>query len=212
MTSRKATPPAKLVQLSKKYDEAYYERWYRSSRRVVTPGATLRKARLALAAAEFVLGREVRSVLDVGCGEGLWRRILKKARPNIAYTGVDSSEYVVRRYGKRRNIVLGTLGSLHQIGLRGKFDLIICVDVAAYIPTPELQRGLTTMRRLARGIAYIDAYTVADEFVGDLDGWHHRSEATYRSMLAKAGLVACGLNCWMPRSETYRMSALEMCG
>ena len=212
MPTRKTRRASHAVEPHKKYDEAYYERWYRSSRRVVTPIATLRKARLALAAAEFVLGREIRSVLDVGCGEGPWRRILKRARPGIAYTGVDSSEYVVRRYGGRRNIVQGTLGSLDRIGLRGKFDLIICVDVVSYVPTPELQRGLTTIRRLARGIAYVDAYTIKDEFVGDLHGWHHRSEATYRRLFAKAGLVACGLNCWMPKAETYRMSALEMCG
>jgi SAM-dependent methyltransferase len=212
MTKAKSAGPAKAVQSGKKYDKAYYERWYRSSRRVVTPAATLRKARLALAAAEFVLGREVRTVLDVGCGEGPWRRILKQARPAIDYTGVDSSEYVVRRYGKRRNIRLGTLGSLGGIGLRGKYDLVICVDVVSYIPTPELKRGLTAVRRLARGIAYIDAYTIADEFVGDLHGWHHRSETAYRKMFAAAGLVACGLNCWLPRAEEYRMTALEMCG
>jgi SAM-dependent methyltransferase len=212
MAKRKTLRGGTALASGKKYDQAYYERWYRSTRRVVTPGATLRKARLALAATEFALGRQVRSVLDVGCGEGLWRRVLKRARPNIEYTGVDSSDYVVRRYGQRRNILQGTLGTLHRLGLQGKYDLIVCADVVSYVSTPELQRGLATIRRLLRGIAYVDAYTISDEFVGDLDGWHHRSEATYRKLFATAGLVACGLNCWMPRAETYRMSALEMCG
>jgi SAM-dependent methyltransferase len=210
--AKRKRPAAEAVVSGKKYDQAYYERWYRSSRRVVTPSTTLRKARLALAAAEFVLGREARSVLDVGCGEGLWRRVLKRARPNMEYTGVDSSDYVVRRYGERRNILQGTLGALGRLGLPGKYDLIVCSDVVSYVPTPELQRGLTTIRRLLRGIAYVDAYTISDEFVGDLNGWHHRSEASYRKLFASAGLVACGMNCWMPRAETYRMSALEMCG
>lgn len=195
----------------KTYDQAYYDHWYGSRAAVVTPETRARKVRLAVAAAEFVLGREIRSVLDVGCGEGRWRAVLLRMRPGIRYVGVDSSEYVVRRHGKRRGIRLGSLGTLEQLGLRRKFDLIVCADVIAYVSTPEMNRGLSAMRGLLRGLIYVEAFTVEDSFIGDRDHWHYRSAATYRKAFAAAGLIACGLNCWIARDQAHLLSSLEHC-
>lgn len=196
----------------KTYDQAYYDRWYRSRAAVITPESRRRKVHLAVAAAEFVLGREIRSVLDVGCGEGRWRAVLMRMRPGIRYIGVDSSEYVVRRYGKRRGIRLGSLATLRQLGLRRKFDLIVCADVIAYVPTPEMHAGLKALRKLSHGVVYIEAFTIEDDFIGDRDNWHYRSEAVYRKAFAAAGLVACGLNCWIARDQVHLLSSLERCG
>src|SRR5687768_13578510 len=102
----------------KRYDAAYFARWYRGRAALVTGDAIARRARLALATAEFVLEREVRSVLDVGCGEGRWRAPLRRARPGLSYLGVDGSDWVVRRHGSRRNIRPGTLGTIGRLGLR----------------------------------------------------------------------------------------------
>jgi len=196
----------------KRYDEAYFNRWYRSRRAVVTAESRDRKIRLALSAAEYVLGRRVERVLDVGCGEAPWRAVLKRMRPGIEYTGVDSSDYVLRRYGKRRNIIRGTFGDVGRLGLRGRFDLIVCADVLHYVPTPEMRRGLVSIRRLLRGIAYIEAFATSDQVTGDLEGWHHRSEAMYRREFAAAGLIACGLNCWLPHERRHLVGAMERCG
>lgn len=193
----------------KAYDEAYFSRWYRSSRAAVRDDLIDQRARLALAAAEYLLARNARSVLDVGCGEGRWRAPLRRARPGISYLGVDGSEYAVRRYGLRRNIRLGTFGGIGRLGLRGRFDLIVCSDVILYVPTPELRRGLRALVRLSSGVLWLDAYTTEDEFIGDRDGWQPRSERTYRRIFAEAGLVSCGLNCWVPRRLEGKLSTLE---
>lgn len=56
------------------YDRAYYEKWYHDpARRVITQAAVARKVRLVTGIAEALLERPLRSVLDVGCGEGAWR-------------------------------------------------------------------------------------------------------------------------------------------
>jgi SAM-dependent methyltransferase len=193
----------------KRYDEAYFNRWYNGSRAAVDDELTAQRARLALAAAEYVLEREVRSVLDVGCGEGRWRAPLRRARPGLSYVGVDGSEYAVRRHGRRRSIRLGTFGDVGRLGLRGPFDLIVCSDVLQYLPTAEVRRGLPALRRLARGVLWLDAFTTEDEFVGDRTAWQRRSERTYRRLFADAGLVSCGLNCWVPRRLEGKLSALE---
>ncbi|NUQ13332.1 MAG: class I SAM-dependent methyltransferase, partial [Gemmatimonadaceae bacterium] len=48
---------------------------------------------------EYLLDRPVRSVLDVGCGEGNWAAVLRGIRPRARYLGVDGSEYAIRRFG-----------------------------------------------------------------------------------------------------------------
>ena len=84
--------------MKKIYDRAYFDRWYRHSQHAVNSPALLeRKAALAISVAEYYLGRRVRNVLDVGCGEGTWRAPLKKLRPRIDYLGIDSSEYAIAR-------------------------------------------------------------------------------------------------------------------
>jgi SAM-dependent methyltransferase len=193
----------------KRYDEAYYRRWYHGADSTIHDDLIARRARLALAAAEYLLERDVRSVLDVGCGEGRWRAPLRRARPGLFYQGVDPSEYVVRRLGRRRNIKLGALGSVGRLGLRKSYDLVVCSDVLHYQPTPELRRGLEALRRLAGGVLYLDAFTTADEFEGDHEGWQPRSERTWRRIFADAGLVSCGLNCWVPRGAVRDLTALE---
>jgi SAM-dependent methyltransferase len=195
----------------KQYDKNYYDRWYRSPASVITPEFRRQRVRLAVAAAEFVLGRRIRSVLDVGCGEGAWRGDLRRMRPGIHYTGVDSSEYVVQKYGKRRNIRLGGLGTLKRMKFGRAFDLVVCADVLEYVPTAEMRSGLAAMRALMRGVAYIEAYTDQQEFEGDLEGWHQRSYATYRKAFTDAGLHACGLNCWVKRAQLSLLGPFERC-
>jgi hypothetical protein len=63
--------------------------------------------------------------------------------------------------------------------------------------------------RLAGGVLWLDAYTAADDFVGDREGWQRRSERAWRRLFAEAGLVSCGLNCWVPRRLERRLTALE---
>jgi SAM-dependent methyltransferase len=195
----------------KVYDERYFRRWY-GARSVVSTEAVERRAHLALAAAEHVLERPVRSVLDVGCGEGQWRAPLRRLRPGIVYFGVDPSEYAVRRFGRRRNIRLGSFAQLGSLGIRRAFDLVICSDFLQYVSDDELRRGLAAVRRLARGLVYADPFTTEDEFEGDLEGWHHRGAAAYRRAFGAAGFVHCGLNCWAAKEQHDRLTALERCG
>jgi len=195
--------------LSKRYDRAYFERWYRSDTAIVRPEVTQRKAKLALAAAEHMLGGVVRSVLDVGCGEAPWRAILKRVRPDLRYIGVDSSDYVLRRYGRRRGILKGELAELDRLDLP-RFDLVVCSDMLQYVPTDELRAGLRHMRVLTGGLAFIEAFTSEDDMVGDGDAWIDRSAAFYRRELRSAGFIACGMHCYLPASMRGTANVLEL--
>jgi SAM-dependent methyltransferase len=158
----------------------------------------------------MVLGRRVRSVLDVGCGEASWRAPLARLRPGVRYEGVDASEYAVRRYGRSRGIRLGTVGELDRAGLRGKFDIVICADVLHFLSERDVERGLDHIRRLLGGVAYLPTFTSADEVEGDVGTLHSRSPKWYRSRFAASGLVPLGLDCYADRSMARTLSALEL--
>ena len=195
---------------TKVYDARYFQRWYRDSgvgvgRRTFVA----RKVRLAVAAAEYLLGRELRSVLDVGCGEAPWRALLHELRPRLRYTGLDSSEYAVRRYGRSRGIRLARVGEVGRIGLRGPFDLVVCADVLHYVGTAEAREGLTAMHALCGGVAFLEAFTSADAIEGDRAAFQRRSPAAYRRLFRAAGFTALGLHLYATRELARTLVALE---
>ena len=195
----------------KSYDEAYFRKWYRDPRtRVHTPQAVRRKVRMVVGIAEYFLGRKLRSVLDVGAGEGAWRREIRRIRPDVRYLGIDPSDWVVARHGRRRNIRLGSFEQLPTLQLGRAHDLIVCADVLQYVPDAALKRGVRHLASILTGMAYLEAYTTGDDMEGDLEGWHPRTKAQYRAVFARAGLVGCGIHCYLTRETALKAVELEL--
>lgn len=195
---------------AKQYDRSYFDRWYRkSSMEIGHRSFVERKVRLAVAAAEYVLSRKVASVLDVGCGEAPWRALLKRMRPGIRYQGLDSSEYVVSRHGKRRDIALGSLTELGFMGYEGPWDLVVCADVLHYVPARDARDGLKAIADRMQGVAFIEAFTNADQIEGDHAEFQNRTPAIYRKLFADAGLVPIGLHLYACREQFDELTVLE---
>jgi len=192
----------------KRYDRAYFDKWYRDER-INSPAEIRRKVVLAVAAAEYFLQRSVRSALDVGCGEGQWQLHLRAIRPRIRYLGLDSSAYVVRQFGKARNIRRATFGELPSLHLAQTFDLIVCSDVLHYVGDSEIRSGAREIARLCKGVAYLEVLTKEDDVVGDLEGLISRPAAWYRKTFERAGLVHVGPYTWLGKPLQPIASALE---
>ena len=198
--------------MPKTYDRAYFDKWYRDPKHKITSNQTLhRKVRMALATAEYHLGRPVASVLDVGCGEGVWQPILAELRPDASYLGFESSEYAVRRYGVERNIRPLTFGQLGQLRFEHPFDLIVCADVLHYLRGAEIERGLPGLVANLGGMAFIEAYTAQDDIEGDLQGFLKRPTSWYREQFRRAGLLAVGSHCYLGPSLAEGAAQLEAC-
>jgi SAM-dependent methyltransferase len=194
----------------KVYDQTYFNRWYRDpTDRVSTRESLVRKVRMAVSVTEFLLGRQIRSVLDIGCGEAPWFLILKRLRPAARYVGVDSSEYVIDRFGEERNIRRGTLASLATMKSLRKSDLIVCADVFQYVETRDIERGLRAIRKLLGGVAYLEAFTTEDAMEGDRVGWLERSAAEYRRLFRRARLTQCGPYCYTNLDELDSLNSFE---
>jgi len=171
--------------MPKTYDRDYFDKWYRDPQHAVgSPAELRRKVAMVVAQAEYYLARPIRNVLDVGCGEATWRAPLRALRPDIAYRGLDASEYVVARYGRSRNIGLARFGQLEQLRFDTRFDLIVCTDVLHYLRP-------------------------SDDVAGDHHGFISRAPAWYLREFGEVGLLPCGSHCYLgPRLERH-IAALE---
>ena len=196
------------------YDQRYFDKWYRNPRyRVKSPQELARQVALVVSAAEYVLSRTLRTVLDVGCGEANWLAPLRRLRPRVQYTGVDSSEYVVSRFGTSRNIRLGTIDSLDRMRLRKEYDLVLCVGMLNYLDPAQLRTGLAHLYELANGVVYLELFTSVDRGVfGDTRGTRLRTPAWYRARIREARFLSCGMHCYIPDWLQEQTSALERCG
>ena len=195
--------------MTKRYDREYFERWYHDRHtRVNTHAEVRRKVALAIATTEYFLRRQLRTVLDIGCGEGAWLGHLHAFRPRAHYTGLDSSEYAVSRFGKERNIRLATFGDLPSLKL-GMFDLVVCSDVLHYVPDPEIRAGVQTIARICEGVAFLEVLTKEDEIIGDLDAFIRRPTAWYRATFRKAGLVQVAPYSWVSSAMRDALAELE---
>ncbi len=195
--------------MTKIYDQAYFDTWYRQ-RQINNPATLARKVALAVSMAEYHLCRPVRSVLDVGCGEGVWRAPLLRLRPKLHYLGMDSSEYAINRHGRQRNLRLVPFGDLEHLRLDQPVDLLVCSDVLHYLADDELRRGLSGFAALCEGLAFIETYCREDDIDGDLEGFQDRTAAWYRREFRRAGLVACGNHGYLVPALANYATALEL--
>jgi hypothetical protein len=176
----------------KVYDEAYFEHWYRDPRsRVVTRERRRQLARDLLLQADWLLGRPLTSVIDVGCGEGAWGEALSWQRPGLAYSGYDSSAWAIERHGATRHLSLCALGELGGLP-KQQADLLLCHDVLHYVDDAEIEAALAAINRWSLALAYISVISADIDFVGDRVGYLARPASAYRRWMANAGWVPAG--------------------
>ncbi len=194
--------------MDKHYDQAYFQRWYR--REDIGGSARLaRKVAMAVAMAEYYLERPIRSVLDVGCGEGAWRAPLLRLRPKLQYMGFDSSDYAVQRYGRTRNLHPARFGDFAWLRPCAPVDLLVCSDVMHYLPSRELRQGLPGLAELCGGVAFLETFAAEDEFEGDHDGFQSRAASWYRRQFTSVGFTGVGSHCWLSPALQGEAAALE---
>ena len=188
------------------FDREYYRRFYFDPRTAVTSRAEMKaRARLIAAYADHV-GLPVRRVLDAGCGIGLLRAPLRRALPRAEYTGLETSEYLCRRYGWLH-------GTIEAYRAEQPFDLVICYDVLQYLDAAGARRAMAGLARLCRGVLYFSALTLGDwrrncdRSRTDPDV-HLRSAEWYRRSLAR-NFRAVGAGFWIRRGAPLVTWELE---
>jgi 2-polyprenyl-3-methyl-5-hydroxy-6-metoxy-1,4-benzoquinol methylase len=193
----------------RRFDEAYYDRFYDSPKtRVVEP-----EEHAALASFVFSFARyshiEIKSVLDVGAGVGLWKRWVEQNASGVQYTGTEVSAAMCKKHGfMQRDIA--------RWRDRKKHDLIVCQGVLQYLPDPDVAPAVANIAAMSRGLVYIEITTRqdlrercdpertdADIFV--------RNGSYYRGILSKY-LSNVGAGLWWVKDKPPPFYELEMAG
>ncbi len=208
--SRPKAPSANATRSAQSFDRAYFDKWYRDpAHRVRTHADRARQVAFAVAATELLLERPLRTVLDVGAGEGHWQPVLKSLRPRVQYTGLDPSEHAVRTFGARRNLRLGSIEQLDAVELEQGYDLVCCVGMLYYLTASQFRRGIRLLAERTAGMAYLELFAKEDELEGDLPIGTARLAAWYRREMRHAGWVSLGQHCWVTEAMAERVSSLE---
>jgi SAM-dependent methyltransferase len=191
------------------FDQAYYRRFYYDPHTAVTSRTEMRARARLIGAFIAHIGLPVRRILDAGCGTGLLRTPLRRALPKAAYVGLESSEYLCRRYGWQP-------GQVQDLRPDVPFDLLICYDVLQYLEAREAARALANFARLCRGVLYFSALTRRDWQMNcdrsRTDSQVHlRSAEWYRGRLRR-GFREVGAGFWLRRGAPLTVWELETCG
>jgi SAM-dependent methyltransferase len=192
------------------YDRDYFDRWYRDPRhRVFTTVERARRSALAIAATEYVLQRRIRTVLDVGAGEGHWREPLLRQRPRLKYIGLDPSPYVVRRFGRLRNIREGSVETVDAGELGGPFDLVLAVGFLNLLSRQALVMALKRLRTVTSGVALLELFSARDPLDGDISRYTRLPASVYRGCAKRAGFIPIGFHLYAAGNAAQDLAQLE---
>ena len=137
------------------FDEAYYERFYRSARtRADSPADSARRAAFISSYLAYI-GLPVSRILDIGCGLGRTLEGVQAAFPEARCVGVEWSGYLCEAHGWTR-------GSVVDYRASEPFDLVICNDVLQYLQHADARAAIANLAVLCRGALYFGALTRED--------------------------------------------------
>lgn len=191
----------------REFDRDFFKRYYHDAATSVVSAEDIFKRACFVIAYLSHLQVPVETVLDAGCGVGLWKRALHDIDPAIEYLGIDPSGYLCEKYGWFQS-------SVADFRSRKKFDLVVCQDVMQYMSVDEVDRSFAAMARVCSGALYFDVPTTDD--IGDklLDmkktdkKINVRSAAWYRKRLAK-DFENAGGGVFVAKSANAVLLALE---
>ena len=136
------------------FNARYYSKWYGSSEIDARQYIADNAARFVLAYIAH-MDADVSTVLDLGCGLGLWKKALRKHGGGMRYTGVEFSSHLCEKFGWKQ-------GDVRTFASKRPFDLVICQAVLQYLPDAECEQAVDNLARLSRQFLYLEVLTAGD--------------------------------------------------
>ena len=163
------------------FDARYYAKWYGGdieTRQYIAD----KGARFVLSYIEHMDAR-VSTVLDLGCGLGLWKNALAKLDRRLKYTGVEWSSHLCAKLGWEK-------GDVRTYAPGKTFDLVICQAVLQYLSDEDCAAAIANLARLSRRFLYLEVLTAGDaKEICAPDGTdfevHVREASWYASRIAR---------------------------
>ncbi len=93
-----------------------------------------------------LIPKDVRSLLDAGCGNGIFLNTLAQRRPHLEMHGIDRSEDALQYVKVPRSI-----GDVTDIRIPDRtYDCVSCLEVIEHIPYPYYKKALSELARVGK--------------------------------------------------------------
>jgi SAM-dependent methyltransferase len=148
------------------FDENYRAGWDSGFGSLVASTATYRYI-----IESFIRLNNVHSVLDLGCGDWQFSKLIPWDNYDISYLGLDASRLIIEKntatFGTERRQFKVIREPSEIFGL-GRFDLVICKDVLIHLPNSLANEYLDVFVEVARyALITVDAFP-SDRINGDI--------------------------------------------
>ena len=198
--------PRETAKPSARFDAAFFRRYYFNPMTRVTTPVEMRARAQLIAAILRHAELPARSILDAGCGIGLFKPAFARAMKGARYVGLEVSEYLCRRYGWKE-------GSIADFRPAAPFDLVVCFDVLQYLDDRAAARAMANFGRLAHMALYFSALTLEDwrqncDRLRTDGNVNLRPAAWYRARLNR-DFYYYGLGVWVRRTHPRVQWSLE---
>ena len=126
----------------------------------------------------FIRLNDVHSVLDLGCGDWQFSKLIPWDDYDISYLGLDLSHVIVERnvatFGTERR-QFRVIREPSEILDLGRFDLVICKDVLIHVPNSVANQYLDVFLAVARNaLITVDAFP-SDRINEDINTGDYRA-------------------------------------
>lgn len=93
-----------------------------------------------------IIPSNIKSLVDIGCGNGVFAKMLRELRPEIKSLSIDRSESALRFVETPKMV-----GDIKDLPLENKsFDCVTCLQVLEHIPFPVYEKVLFQLSRIAK--------------------------------------------------------------
>ena len=89
---------------------------------------------------------DVKTLLDVGCGNGIFLNYLNEARPDLELRGVDRSHTALTHVKVKKS-----QASITDLPFEdNSFDAVTCLEVLEHIPVPDYKKAISELARISK--------------------------------------------------------------